>query len=158
MVGEIVMCQTKYSLKNKHDGSYQTSTYDNQFNHLDNSTKHDDVLIINYDFETNLDNLSKYYTLYNEEEIYKFLKSHPNLVEALYQILDPISKYFKHDKLILEFVPDYEFEELNQVVVYICADENSFDKNWDLLNKLEDEIRNLDIDFSVFNSFFVDLW
>ena len=152
------MCQTKYSLKNKHDDSYQTNTYDNQFNHLDNSTKHDDVFIINYDFETNLNDLSEHYTLYNKDEIYKFLKSHPNLVEALYQILDPISKYFKHDKLILEFVPDYEFEELNQIVVYICADENSFDKNWDLLSKLKKEIYKLDMDLFVSDFFSVDLW
>lgn len=114
-----------------------------------------DIITIDYQetFKYDFEDLSKNYDLINRDEIYEFIKLNIDSLNELNQILPLLNKYFPSEKFLLKFVPDYEFEELNQLVVYICGDISNFDVKWDLLNKLNDEINSF-----VSNLISVDLW
>lgn len=129
-------------------------------NNQDIATLQYDIITIDYQetFKSNFDELSENYDLINPKKIYEFIKLNNDLLNALYQILPLLKKYFPSEKFLLKFVPDYEFEELNQLVIYICTNEDNFDNNWNLLNKLNDEIDELKLNIFVSNLIAVDLW
>ena len=91
--------------------------------------------------KSNFKELSKHYELINPDEIYEFVKLNNNLLNELYQVLPLLNKYFSSKKFQLKFVPDYEFEELNQLVVYICSDDDNFEDDWEIVNELDAKLR-----------------
>ena len=105
--------------------------------------------------KSNFKELSKHYELLNPDEIYEFIKLNNNLLNELYQVLPLLNKYFPSKRFQLKFVPDYEFEELNQLVVYICSDEDNFEDDWKIINELDAKLRsNIAVDVMVNDDIF----
>ena len=106
-------------------------------------------------FKSNFKELSKHYELINPDEIYEFIKLNNNLLNELYLVLPLLNKYFPSKRFQLKFVPDYEFEELNQLVVYICSDEDNFEDDWKIINELDAKLRsNIAVDVMVNDDIF----
>lgn len=91
--------------------------------------------------------LTEHYELTNPDEIYDFIKLDIDLLNELDQILPLLNKYFPTKKFYLKFVPDYEFEDLDQLVVYICTDNENFEEDWKILNELNSQLwLKIDVD------------
>lgn len=59
----------------------------------------------------------------------------------------------------MEFDKDPETPSFNKLVIYVKGDDESFDKDWDELKRINKEIRNLSLyDDSLKNLLSVDLW
>ena len=86
------------------------------------------------------DKLTKHYELLNPDEIYDFIKLDIDLLNELDQVLPLLNKYFPTKKFYLEFAPDYEFEDLNQLVVFVCTDDEHFEEDWKILNELNSQL------------------
>lgn len=117
-----------------------------------NSTNKNEILFDGYD------NLEKHYRFYNKEEIIAFLEKYPYLVYDLYSIIPLIRKYFKSNGLSIKFVPDYEYEELDHLVIFIEVNNDFFKDNWKLLCKYEDEMLESKINFLAKTLFYGDIW
>ena len=94
------------------------------------------------------DKLTKDYELVNPDEIYDFIKLNNHLLNELDQVLPLLNKYFPNRKFYLEFTPDYEFKDLDQLIVFVCTDDERFEEDWKIISKLDSELR-LDIDVDV---------
>ena len=86
------------------------------------------------------DKLTKDYELVNPDEIYDFIKLNNNLLNELDQVLPILNNYFPNRKFYLEFAPDYEFEDLNLLIVFVCTDDEHFEEDWKIISKLDSEL------------------
>lgn len=99
------------------------------------------------------------FELLNEEMILNFIFHNIGLLELIKQAKPIIKKHFPKYDCALEFNSDPEIPDLNQIVLYVKGDENSFDEDWEDLKNVNKEIRNLTLyDDSVKSLFSVDLW
>lgn len=99
------------------------------------------------------------FNLINPIYIFKFVRDNIDLIELIKKVNTLLKYYFPNHDYCLEFVPDPEFDSLNQLVVYIKVDESSFDEEWDLLKKLNKNIRSLKVSNPKVKQYFsVDLW
>lgn len=88
--------------------------------------------------------LADEYNLINPLDIYKFILENNDLIELIQKIKPLLNKIFPNCTYSLEFVPDPEFESLNQLVIYVHST-SSFDKDWNLLKQLKKDFRNLKV-------------
>lgn len=90
------------------------------------------------DFE--IKKLSKHYNVERKEKILNFIEDKPELVGYLDKITHITNKYFpKHFKTIT-FCEDPEFEELNDISIYIHTTESQYSNDWKKYDELETEI------------------
>lgn len=106
-------------------------------------------------FKTILSN----FELLNKEEILNFIFHNIGLLELIKSTEPIIKEHFPNYAYALEFNSDPEILKLNQIILYIKGDENSFDEDWEEVKKVNKEIRKLSLyDNSVKSLFTVDLW
>lgn len=102
--------------------------------------------------------LADEYNLINPLDIYKFILENNDLIELIQKIKPLLNKIFPNCTYSLEFVPDPEFESLNQLVIYVHST-SSFDKDWNLLKQLKKDFRNLKVSNEKIKRLLsVDLW
>lgn len=102
--------------------------------------------------------LADEYNLINPLNIYKFILENNDLIELIQKIKPLLNKIFPNCTYSLEFVPDPEFESLNQLVIYVHST-SSFDKDWNLLKQLKKDFRNLKVSNEKIKRLLsVDLW
>lgn len=99
------------------------------------------------------------FELLNKKEILNFIFHNIGLLELIKSTKPIITEHFPNHSYALEFNSDPEIEKLNQIVVYIKGEENSFDKDWEEVKKVNKEIRKVSLyDNSVKSLLTVDLW
>lgn len=102
--------------------------------------------------------LADEYNLINPLDIYKFILENNDLIELIQKIKPLLNKIFPNCTYSLEFVPDPEFESLNQLVIYVHST-SSFNKDWNLLKQLKKDFRNLKVSNEKIKRLLsVDLW
>ena len=99
------------------------------------------------------------FELLNKEEILNFIFHNIGLLELIKSTKSIIKEHFPNYDYALEFNSDPEIEKFNQIVVYIKGEENSFDKDWKEVKKVNKEIRKVSLyDNSVKSLLTIDLW
>ena len=84
-----------------------------------------------------VDSILSRYTLVNENEILEFISK---IGDKMFSLLDSIyylvRRYFPHEDLKLEYVPDYEEPVLSLLVIYVSAlGDEAIDKVYDLYDE-----------------------
>lgn len=137
---------------------FGNNTYTSNFNEdINNSDK---LVLKNYlkefirQFQLNILNN---YNLINPKEIIKFVLDNDDLIDLFQKINPLIKEYFPNHIYCLEFVPDPEFSNLNQLVCYIKVDDAVFYEEWKILKQLNKDIRH-SIGSNSKSLFSVDLW
>lgn len=106
-------------------------------------------------FKTSLND----FELFNEEEILNFIFHNIGLLELINLTKSLIKEHFPNYDYGLEFNSDPEIPNLNQIILYVKGNEDSFDEEWEEVKKVNKEIKKLVIyDDSVKSLFSVDLW
>ena len=84
-----------------------------------------------------VDSILSRYTLVNENEILEFIsKIGDKMVSLLDSIYYLVRRYFPHEDLKLEYVPDYEEPVLSLLVIYVSAlGDEAIDKVYDLYDE-----------------------
>lgn len=104
------------------------------------------------------DTLSKY-ELLNENDILDFIECYPSLIKLIDIVTKGIVEIFSENELKMEFVQDPEINEFNHIILYIVSSDESFDKDWELLKDLKNELRQIELlDNSIKSLLMVDLW
>ena len=88
-------------------------------------------------FNKRFNELSKYYKLYNPEQLKSFIRDRENALEFIHEITPLVYEYFPEQDKILEFCKDPEFESLDFIMINIkCID---FEKDYATLEKFRKE-------------------
>lgn len=145
------MLEKKLNLKNMK--YYQTK----DFNKIDLNSQEMSEYLDSFTKKFQL-TLADEYNLINPIDIYKFILENNDLIELIQKIKPLLNKFFPNCTYSLEFVPDPEFESLNQLVIYVHST-SSFDKGWNLLKQLKKDFRNLKVSNEKIKRLLsVDLW
>jgi hypothetical protein len=114
-----------------------------------------DVKYLDEDFEK----LSDDYEIHNPQEIKEFIGNNDELIPYIDKITPIINSHFPNYQKCLTFCQDPEFEELNDITIYINCSESEFDAEWKKLDELEKELFYIN-EFSaeVKGLISVDLW
>lgn len=103
--------------------------------------------------------LSNNYSLINKEEIINFINYKPLLTELIKELTVIIRKNFEKNELSMEFIQDPEITDLKYLNIYIHSSEESFNKDWNTLKIINQDIRQLTLlDNSIKKDILVDLW
>ena len=144
-------------------GFIETETQIDNYNHASETIDSSNYSVTDIDkypsfiesFKTTLSD----FELLNKEEILNFIFHNIGLLELIKSTKSIIKKHFPNHSYALEFNSDPEIEKLNQIVVYIKGEENSFDKDWEEVKKVNKKIRKVSLyDNSVKSLLIVDLW
>ena len=95
------------------------------------------------DFNTKFQSSFSKLKLHNSDEIYNFVAQNKILLDNYNDIIKLIGKYFPNSSYSLEFDPDSEFDDLDQLIVYVHVDEEDFENEWEKLKELNEEIREV---------------
>ena len=110
-----------------------------------------------FDFKFN--ELDEKFNLINPKDIHDFILRNDDLFEYLDEIIILLHKFFQNKNYCLEFSFDPEIQDLSQLIIYINTNELSFDNDWELLRKLNKEIRHIDkVPLTLKKLVSVDLW
>lgn len=110
-----------------------------------------------FDFKFN--ELDEKFNLINPKDIHDFILRNDDLFEYLDDIIILLHKFFQNKNYCLEFSFDPEIQDLSQLIIYINTNELSFDNDWELLRKLNKEIRLIDkFPLTLKKLVSVDLW
>ena len=91
--------------------------------------------------------------------IVKFIVKHLGLIEIIEKVIIIISDYFPNNSFALEFDKDPEIPNFNKIIMYVKGEDETFDKDWKKVKKVNKEIRTLTLyDNSVKNLLSLDLW
>lgn len=103
--------------------------------------------------------LSKNYKLINKKEIINFIRSVPLLTELIKEVTVIIRKTFEKNELSMEFIQDPEITDLKYLNIYIHSNEEYYNKDWDTLKIINQDIRQLTLlNNSIKKYILVDLW
>lgn len=106
-----------------------------------------------------IENTLSNFELLNKDEIINFIVKHMGLIELIEKVTIIISDYFPNNSFALEFDKDPEIPNFNKIVMYVKGEDETFDKDWKKVKKVNKEIRTLSLyDDSVKNLLFIDLW
>ena len=98
-------------------------------------------------------------SLVNKEEIINFISYKPLLTELIKELTVIIRKSFEKNELSMEFIQDPEITDLKYLNIYIHSSEESFNKDWNTLKIINQDIRQLTLlDNSIKKYILVDLW
>ncbi|MBQ9161528.1 MAG: hypothetical protein IJ122_09480 [Methanobrevibacter sp.] len=118
---------------------------------------------VGLEFGNNLDEeieeLSKHYEIHNIHQVKDFIRKNEDLVEYIKSITPIIDKHFPDNKKCLTFCEDSEFEELDDITIFISCFKADFDRDWKQLDVLEKELCYLDgFSTKLKGLISVDLW
>ena len=122
-------------------GIYRTSLYN-----LRNSV-YKLCLLKDNTFDELFHNTLKDVKLVNKKEIVEFITNHASVIELIDEAIPIVRKYFPQYDYELEFSPDYEDSDLDSLVLNIMVDRHNYkasDEDWETLDKMEDEIIQLE--------------
>lgn len=106
-----------------------------------------------------IENTLSNFELLNKDEIINFIVKHMGLIELIEKVTIIISDYFPNNSFALEFDKDPEIPNFNKIIMYVKGEDETFDKDWKKVKKVNKEIRTLSLyDDSVKNLLFIDLW
>ena len=106
-----------------------------------------------------IEKLSKYYNVHKTEEVIEFIKEHREIIPYLEKITPIINSYFPNKKKCLTFCKDPEFEELNDITIYIKSTKQTFESDWKKFDKLRTEIlKNKEYPRKIKNLVSISLW
>lgn len=94
--------------------------------------------------DKNIEDLSKNYEIHKPQEVKEFFEDYDELVQYISSITPLIDKHFPDYKKCLTFCQDPEFEELDDITIYIHSFKSQFDTDWKKLDELEKELFYLD--------------
>lgn len=105
------------------------------------------------------DDLSKSFEIHKADELKGFIKNNVGLIEYINCLIPLINNHFPNSKKCLTFSQDPEFDELDDVTIYIHTFKSDFDDDWKKLDELEKEIFYID-EFSnqIKGLVLLDLW
>lgn len=110
-------------------------------------------------FDEEIEKLSKNYTIHRKEEVKEFIKIHPELIPYINKITPIINCYFPNYKKCITFFEDYEFEELNDISIYINSTEKTFEKDCKIFDELLTTILKMnEIPTEIKRLVSMDLW
>lgn len=112
---------------------------------------------MNDEFHLKLENTFSKLETHNSKEIYEFLVKNQFLLDYYNELMELMKKYFPKSSYSLEFHCDSEFDNLNQLVMYVHLKDEDFEDEWDKLKELNDEIR-MTLGNDVKELISVDLW
>ena len=113
--------------------------------------------------ENNLDGemerLSKNFEIHKLIELKNFLQKNAGLIQYIDRITPIINSHFPDYKKCITFCQDPEFEELDDITIYINSLKTEFDKDWKQLDKLERELFYIkDFSTEIKGLISMDLW
>lgn len=94
--------------------------------------------------DKNIEDLSKNYEIHKPQEVKEFFEDYDELVQYISSITPLIDKHFPDYMKCLTFCQDPEFEELDDITIYIHSFKSQFDTDWKKLDELEKELFYLD--------------
>jgi hypothetical protein len=80
------------------------------------------------------------YTVHRKGEVTAYIKEHPEIIPYIEKITPIISSHFPDRKKCMTFCEDYEFEEPNDITIYIPSSETRFESDWKKFKEMEIEI------------------
>lgn len=95
------------------------------------------------DFDREFDKLSKDYKIHKKHEVKEFIRNNPELIDYIQEITPLIDKFFPKYLKCITFCQDYEFEELNDITIYINSTDETFEQDSEKFDDLETEIIKL---------------
>ena len=106
-----------------------------------------------------MDVFSKNYEIHNPNELNEFIKNNVQLIQYITAITPIINNHFPNYKKCITFCKDPEFEELDDVTIYINSFQSDFDNDWKKLDELEKELFGI-VEFSnrIKGLVSLDLW
>jgi hypothetical protein len=87
-----------------------------------------------------IEKLSESYNIEKRQKVKEFVNNNPKLIQYLDKITPIINNYFPHNLKTLTFCEDPEFEELNDITIYIHTTESEYPADWKKYDELETEI------------------
>lgn len=111
------------------------------------------------DLEEDIQNLSQYYEIHKVHEVNDFIKKNVELIPYINRITPLINNHFPCYKKCLTFSQDPEFDELDDITIYINSLKSEFEADWRKLDELERELFHIN-EFStkIKGLVSVDLW
>lgn len=116
-------------------------------------------LEIRPDFDDEFERLSKNYKIHRIDQVKKFIKKNSELIGYINTITPIIEEYFPKNLKCITFCQDYEFEELNDITIYIHSSDDTFDEDCKKFDELEIEIIELnEFSTNITKLLSMDLW
>ena len=115
-----------------------------QIPHENKYAKLTDTQNINQEFVK----LSKDYDILKINKLNKYMKKYDKLIPYINSITPLIKDYFPKNKKYLTYYIDPEFEELNHAIICVIGNNSLFEKEREMMNRLNDELLYL-TDFSI---------
>lgn len=114
-------------------------------------------------FSINLDDeiekLSKIYGIHKTQQIKDFLIDNVELIPYIDTIAPIIDNHFPNCKKCMTFCKDPEFDELDDITIFLGSLKDEFDNDWKKLDKLEKELFYLsEFSTKIKGLISVDLW
>ena len=123
------------------------------------SSKNEVGMVDVLNFDDALEKLSKKYNMKNRNEVEKFLKNHSELIQYIQKITPLIHDYFPNYQKCLVFRPDPEFDDLDDVAIYILGKNSSFKEEREKLENLNKDILYItDVSTQIKRLVSVGLW
>ena len=137
--------------------------FDVNFNQNSKTVNHKDYSLGNVEkhptFVNFIKNTLSNFELLNENETIDFIIKNMGLIELIEKVTYLIKTHFPNNTFALEYEIDLEIPSFNKIIVYVKGEEESFDEDWEVVKKVNKEIRNLSLyDDSVKSLLSVDLW
>ena len=105
------------------------------------------------------DRLKDAYEIHRLHEVKGFVKKNGELLGYINRITPIINNYFPRYEKCLTFCQDPEFEELDDITIYIKSIKSEFDNDWKKLDQLEKELSYItDFSTELKGLISVDLW
>ena len=93
-----------------------------------------------WDLEEDIEKLSHNYEIHKPHKVKDFIKRNAELVPYINRITPIIDNHFPSYKKCLTYCQDPEFEELDDITIYINSFRSEFDDYWKKLDELEKEL------------------
>ena len=111
------------------------------------------------DLEEYVEKLSHNYEIHKPHEVKDFIKKNVELIPYINRITPIINNRFPSYKKCLTFCQDPEFEELDDINIYISSLKSEFDADWKKLDELERELFHItEFSTKIKGLVSVDLW
>lgn len=145
------------------NGSSQIEEFDVNFNQISKTVNSEEYSVRNFEkypsFVKFIKNTLNNFELLNEKEIINFIIKNIGLIELIEKVTPIIKNHFPTNSFALEFDKDPEIPSFNKLVIYVKGEEESFEKDWEEIKKVNKEIRTLSLyDDSVKSLLSIDLW